>query len=286
MRRSALLATDLDRTLIPNGEAPESPGARELLAAWVEDAGVELVYVTGRSLALVEEAIERWKLPPPHHVLADVGSSLYRRVGATWRLDEAWERRLSLDWPAAPRARLAASFADEPELTLQEPAAQRPFKQSFYSPLEYDVESLRQRVLPRLERRGLRSVIVFSVDEAAGVGLVDVLPKGGTKRGALELLIEAGGWSLADVLFAGDSGNDLEVLVSSIPSVLVANADDALRERVRREAEQRGNGDRLHLARGGVLELNGNYAAGILEGWLHFHPDDRGSIEQLRARRR
>lgn len=283
MRRSALLATDLDRTLIPNGEAPESPGARNLFATWVEARELELVYVTGRSLALVEEAIEVCALPRPDGVLADVGSSLYHREGAGWTLDEAWESHLALDWPPDARESLPSILADESELELQEPEAQRPFKLSFYTPRDLDVEALRRRALPRLEGHGLRSVIVFSVDEAAGVGLVDVLPARGTKRGALEFLIEAGEWSLDDVLFAGDSGNDLEVLVSPIPSVLVANADEALRARVRREAEERGTADRLHLARGGVLGLNGNYAAGILEGWVHFHPDDRASLEQLRT---
>ncbi len=39
-----------------------------------------------------------------------------------------------------------------------------------------------------------------------------------------------------------------------------------------REAEILGNADLLHLAKGGVLGMNGNYAAGILEGVLHFHP--------------
>lgn len=282
MRRSALLATDLDRTLIPNGEAPESPGARELLAAWVEARDLELVYVTGRSLRLIEEAIEEYGLPSPDHVLADVGSSLFHRAeGSSWKSNEPWERRLAKDWPAAARSELRALFAGEHDLELQEETAQRPFKLSFYSPLELDVEGLRTRMLPRLTEAGLRSVVVFSIDEAKGVGLVDVLPAGGTKRGALEFLIESGGWSEDEVLFAGDSGNDLEVLVSPILAVLVANADDELRERLRRESEELGTSARLHLARGGVLGLNGNYAAGILEGWLHFHPDDRRQLERL-----
>jgi hydroxymethylpyrimidine pyrophosphatase-like HAD family hydrolase len=42
------------------------------------------------------------------------------------------------------------------------------------------------------------------------------------------------------MVFAGDSGNDMEVLVSDIPAVLVANAPDA----VRAEATARANPDR------------------------------------------
>jgi hypothetical protein len=29
----------------------------------------------------------------------------------------------------------------------------------------------------------------------------------------------------------------------------------------------------LYLARGGLLEMNGNYSAGILEGVAHYHPE-------------
>ena len=37
-------------------------------------------------------------------------------------------------------------------------------------------------------------------------------------------------------VFAGDSGNDLDVLASAIPSVLVANADPGVRAEARRRA--------------------------------------------------
>ena len=68
------------------------------------------------------------------------------------------------------------------------------------------------------------------------------------------------------VLFAGDSGNDLQVLASSVPSVLVGNATaDVAREAVALATEA-GHREALHVARGGLFGMNGNYAAGILEG--------------------
>jgi hypothetical protein len=81
------------------------------------------------------------------------------------------------------------------------------------------------------------------------------------------------GHSESDTLFAGDSGNDLEVLESAIPSVLVANGHPDVREQARRRAESLGHTDRLYEAGGGVAGLNGNYAAGILEGVAHFYPE-------------
>ena len=40
-----LLATDLDRTLLPNGAAPEDPRARPLLAALVSDQDLVLALI-------------------------------------------------------------------------------------------------------------------------------------------------------------------------------------------------------------------------------------------------
>jgi hypothetical protein len=74
-------------------------------------------------------------------------------------------------------------------------------------------------------------------------------------------------------LFAGDSGNDLEVLVSPIPSVLVANGHPEVREQALRLAAANGQADRLYCARGGWSGMNGNYSAGILEAIAHFRPD-------------
>ncbi|MCI5139086.1 MAG: haloacid dehalogenase, partial [Candidatus Electrothrix sp. AR1] len=51
-----LVCTDLDRTLLPNGPQPESPGARPAFTALAEDPRVRIVYVTGRSICLTEEA--------------------------------------------------------------------------------------------------------------------------------------------------------------------------------------------------------------------------------------
>lgn len=65
MTRPLLLCTDLDRTLLPNGEAPESPGARSHFRAFVAQAAITLVYVNGRHQGLVRSAIAEFALPPP-----------------------------------------------------------------------------------------------------------------------------------------------------------------------------------------------------------------------------
>jgi hypothetical protein len=55
--------------------------------------------------------------------------------------------------------------------------------------------------------------------------------------------------------------------------VLVANAHPDVVDQARNEAQRRGTADRLYLAQGGFMGMNGNYSAGILEGIAHFHAD-------------
>lgn len=283
MRRRALLATDLDRTLLPNGEPPESPGARDLLRAFVEAEALPLAYVTGRRLALVEAAIVEYDVPRPDWVIADVGSSLFEWDGDSWRPSAEWSAWLAEDWPGKEGTDLAPLFEGDDDLHLQEPAAQGPHKLSYFTELEVDSDSLRRRLLARLDAEKLRSQVVYSVDEGAQVGLIDVLPARSSKRGALEFLVQREGFAPDAVLFAGDSGNDLEVLLSPTPAVLVANADSGLRRQAQALAERLGTATAFYLARGGELGMNGNYAAGILEGWLHYHPADRRKLEDLAA---
>ena len=54
-----ILATDLDRTLLPNGHWPADPGAIALFNELTERHDVLVVYVTGRNLSLAEAAIRQ-----------------------------------------------------------------------------------------------------------------------------------------------------------------------------------------------------------------------------------
>jgi hypothetical protein len=129
------------------------------------------------------------------------------------------------------------------------------------------------QMLRRLAEENLPSRIIWSVDENTDSGLVDVLPESASKLHAVRFLMEHSGHRLANTLFAGDSGNDLEVLCSDVHSVLVANASDSVREQALRLARQAGTLQALYAARGGLRGMNGNYSAGILEGLVHFMPD-------------
>ena len=268
-----LLCTDLDRTLIPNGAEPESPGARERFARFAARDRVTLAYVTGRHRALVEQAISDYGLPLPDYVIGDVGTSIYRVSDGAWTQVSDWQEIIGADWGGAERAGIAALFGDLPELRLQESSKQNRYKLSYYTRADLDQGSLVARMRERLAPTGVNASLVWSIDEAAGLGLLDVLPAGATKYHAVVFLMGLTGHDESTTLFAGDSGNDLEVLASPIPSVLVANGHPAVRAEAQRLAESQGHPERLYEASGGWEGMNGNYSAGILEGVAHFRPD-------------
>lgn len=272
-----LLGTDLDRTLLPNGPQPESPGAREAFARLAAHPDLTLVYVTGRDPTLVDEAIAQFGLPAPDALIADVGATIAVREDGGWRRSAAWDGKLAADWRGRNGPELAAQLEDIEGLRLQEPSRQGRFKLSYYAPS--GARDLAGTVEERLRERGFRCSVIWSIDEATDDGLLDVLPAGADKAQALSHLASERGFAPDEVLFAGDSGNDLQVMASGLPSVLVANAAEEVRDEALRLADANGSRNLLHLARGGPMGWNGNYAAGILEGVLHFHPGWAAVIE-------
>jgi hypothetical protein len=77
-------------------------------------------------------------------------------------------------------------------------------------------------------------------------------------------------------VFVGDSGNDLDVLTSGLPSIIVKNATSDVRRKALDRLNHMGMQYRLYLARGGFMKMNGNYTAGVTEGLIHFFPEIAG----------
>ncbi|MDD4915920.1 MAG: HAD-IIB family hydrolase [Methylococcales bacterium] len=273
MSQRILICTDLDRTLIPNGNLPESPGARQAFARLIARPEITLAYVSGRHRQLVEQAIREYLLPAPAWVIGDVGTTIYQVGAGEWLHWQAWEDDIAASWRGLRSYDLQPLFADLPALELQEENKQNSYKLSYYLLMTADVDALLHEMSLRLNVQNLSASLIYSIDEAADIGLLDVLPARATKLHAVEFLMKYQGFDYANTLFAGDSGNDLPVLASPVKSVLVANADARLAEQAVALAEQQGTLAELYLAQGGFLGMNGHYSAGILEGVGHFFPE-------------
>ena len=267
-----LICTDLDRTLLPNGTQPESPRARENFSRLCLRDEVTLAYVSGRNRKLVEKAITCYRLPRPALVITDVGTKIYDLRGGDWSTLHEWENEIAPDWRGMTSGDLRKLFQDIKSLQLQEREKQNIYKLSYYFSLHQNKRRLADIVQQRLDSQKLYASLTWSVDDPAGIGLLDITPRSASKLHAIEFIRQGLGFSLEDTIFAGDSGNDLQVLISPIQSILVANATNSVREEATLGAERSGTLDTIYFAKGSTFG-NGNYSTGIIEGIIHYKAD-------------
>lgn len=267
-----LLCTDLDRTLIPNGPQAESENARKLFKQLANRDEVSLVFVTGRDKSLTLEAMEHYNLPEPDFVIADVGSTIYRIDNHQWHKSKLWEHEISGDWKGKSNKELQEILKNHFDLTPQEISKQKRYKLCYYVPLTADIDNLMREITGCLKSENIQTNLIWSVDEADNTGLLDILPVSANKKHALEFLMASYHFDLQDAIYAGDSGNDISVMASPIRSVLVANATDEVKKMATQRASDNNQCDTLHIAKGELLGMNGNYSAGVLEGVIYYFP--------------
>jgi sucrose-6F-phosphate phosphohydrolase len=262
-----ILATDLDRTLLPNGSWPADPGAIDLFNELTQKHGVLVVYVTGRNLNLAENAISEYGIRYPDVLIGDVGTSIRKYEHGKWRPDTGWETHVKQSSPRwdADTIRRAVDGIDG--LSEQEREHCGPFKQSYY--VEHDRNEAILKVVEERVKGNYDEVIIYSYDSVSGNGLLDFLPNSATKQTALEYVAEEFGASKTDVVFCGDSGNDVFPLTAGFSGVLVRNADKQLVTNVKQAVETNPQ-LRVYFAKGGFKDLSGYYTSGVIEGAYHY----------------
>lgn len=252
-----LLATDLDRTVLPNGSQPEAPDARQQFRQFTEQDFVTLAYISGRGEQLLKDAIAEYDIPLPAYAIGDVGTTIFVTHDNSWQPLPEWQNAIAQDWNGKTHDELQALLADVDGLTPQEPEKQNTFKLSYYAAEDTNRDVLIDAMNERLKPEGINAALIWSIDEAQHTGLMDVLPKTATKLHALEFLMEFLGFTKDQTVFCGDSGNDMPALTSGLNAVLVGNARDEVKQ------EAIANSPNLFVA-------TENYSAGVLEGVRHY----------------
>ena len=283
------LCTDLDRTLLPNGLQKSDPQAIPVLSKLIKQKDITLVYVTGRDKKLVEQAIEEYQLPIPDHTITDVGTQIYR-ISAnstsekySWDSDDNYRQYLQKDWDSSKLKLIMPQLAVVPNLRLQEPEKQSQFKLSYYIDNQADATLLDQKVKKICITNGLACNIISSHDETTDIGLLDILPAVASKYHAIRFLMDKYRIVSKEIIFCGDSGNDMEVAVSEIPSVLVNNTQHAVKQHALQLVEQNHHAEQLYIAKGDFYGLNGCYCSGILEGLAYYYAEFEKIIAEQMA---
>ena len=266
MQQTALLASDMDGTVIPleSGTEREAEIAHfnELIAT---NPQVALAYVTGRHLELGLQGVTRHNLPTPDIFVCDVGTTIYfRDEHEQWLRDEEYRARLRKSWHDHTGADIAGMLADIAVLDPQEEERQKEFKQSYYLHRSHDHKATLQTIHAKLAAHQVVANVIYSVDTIKNVGLIDVLPQIAAKDYALNYLWQKLALAKERVVYAGDSGNDLLAFVSGFNAIVVSNTAEAVKNEVRKQAKAKEIERHIFFA-------ETNFTQGVIDGCAHFN---------------
>lgn len=246
--RAFVLATDLDGTFLGGSEED-----RQRLYRWIEEnrRTIGLVFVTGRDPGFIAE-LTAGDVPTPDYVVGDVGTTI-AHVDKDGGIEPiaALETEIAQAWGDAGE-RVRAALDGWPGLRLQ------PTEFRFRVSYDLDPHALAPGAEERIRDMGFDVLISDN-------RFFDVLPRGVSKGPSLRRLIA---WLRVEthrVLAAGDTMNDLSMLVSGLPAVAVGGSERALIERI--------------AAHDQVYQANAKGAGGILEAVAAFnlHPTPKGA---------
>ncbi len=248
-----LFISDLDGTLLPNQIAEPTDGILQRVADTLmalRDDGTTLAYCTGRSLPLAQSVPEQFDLPVPDYWICNVGTEIY--FGDGERLDE-WSEHLGDTFDANE---LCAVLANWPALVPQEPVRNGPHKVSFTYP-----GTATQTQISAWQLAVTKAVndvqLITSHEVTTGHTLVDFVSIRSGKANACRYLRERHGVTPDQVFFSGDSGNDLDALLSGLLGTLVGNATEAIKLQVRQA------GGRVYIS-------DKPYGDGVIDGLRHY----------------
>ncbi|WP_425397192.1 HAD-IIB family hydrolase [Aeoliella sp.] len=239
-----VLITDIDNTLIGDDAACER--LLQLLRDNRHHMGFGIA--SGRSLELVQEALDEHGIHDIDVIISSVGSEIY--YGPEFAPDRGWANQLRSKWkPDRIRAALdALDFLKYQERDF----AQREFKVSY--DLVDDITA--EEAEPLLHEALDSTESAYSLIMSHGA-FVDVLPHRASKGKAVRYLARKWDIPIERVATAGDSGNDRDMLQGRTAGIVVGNHDAELANL------KLTKNDRIHFAKG-------CFAEGIIEGLHHY----------------
>ena len=232
-----LLISDIDNTLLGDRVA-----LKELMD-YLQSSEIAFGIATGRSIASAQQVLEEWKVSPPDLWITSVGSEIH--YGDAVQADLDWREYINDRWqPELVREAIAKLSG----IKLQSAEGQRTHKISYLvdptkSPSIGEIQAY-------LKQHQLQVQAIYSHQE-----FLDILPLRASKGDAVSYCVNKWSFVMGNILVAGDSGNDEQMLTSGANAVVVGNYSSEL-EKLRGQ-------DRVYFA-------DSDYAQGILEAIAHY----------------
>jgi sucrose-6F-phosphate phosphohydrolase len=247
MRR--MVATDMDGTFIGDDQAMHE------LWRDLEAAGITLTFSTGRHIPSIEAFYENHRVARRATAcVCMVGTEVWFLDGDHYRQDPGWSDYISDAWD---KDAVEVILHELSTVHIQDAEWQSPFKASYF--LEDDAEAGLAHIKHRLKELDLRAKVVYSAGK-----FLDLLPYRSGKGGAVRYL--AGKLGADEVVVAGDTGNDLDMMRAELgfDCIAVGNASEEL----------------AAVKEPQIYHASASYAAGIREGLEHYgwlSTQDRGA---------
>ncbi len=234
-----LLICDIDNTLVGDQEALSQ------LTSQLQRMGDRVAFgvATGRTIESTLRELKKWGAPIPDVFITSVGSEI--RYGSRLTEDLGWQQHNDYRWQPNEVYEAMREFNG---LKLQHSGEQRRHKISFNVDAKKapKIREIRQH----LRQRGIYVKLIYSHE-----AYLDILPVRTSKGTAVRHVAMKWGFPLDQVLVAGDSGNDEEMLSGHTLGVVVGNHSPELKKLRGREH---------------IYFAEGEYAKGVLEGIRHY----------------
>lgn len=203
-----LIVSDIDYTLL--GDDNSLDEFKTTLADLPTKIGFGVA--TGRVVESAVDVIRKNNIPLPDLFITSVGSEIYYNYKGDLIYSDGWDAHISHLWQRDKIVELLSRFKF---LKYQEQANQRKFKISYYT--EDNQENL-NKVRELLLDNKIKCNLIFSHGQ-----YLDILPYRASKGKAIRYLAYRWNIPFENILVAGDSGNDLEMLKGDMLGVVVAN---------------------------------------------------------------